>query len=73
MKVQKILDEMDVRAPQVALSTVIGELTLNNDEELGVDWFGKYKGKLVGISRNTGAPIPQATAASSPRSPEPRR
>ncbi|HST30773.1 MAG TPA: secretin N-terminal domain-containing protein, partial [Chthoniobacterales bacterium] len=64
VKVQKVLDEMDVKAPQVALTTVIGELTLSNDEELGVDWFGKYKGKLVGISRNTGAPIPQATAAS---------
>jgi type II secretion system protein D len=65
VKVQKILDEMDVKAPQVALSTVIGELTLSNDEELGVDWFGKYKGKLVGISRNTGAPIPNPTAAPS--------
>ena len=39
MKVQKILDEMDVKAPQVALSTVIGELTLTNDEEFGVDYF----------------------------------
>src|SRR5438552_2880504 len=29
VKVQKILDEMDVKAPQVALSTVIGELTLS--------------------------------------------
>ena len=27
VKVEKILDEMDVKAPQVALSTVIGELT----------------------------------------------
>ncbi len=42
VKVQKVLDEMDVKAPQVALTTVIGELTLNNDEELGVDWFAKY-------------------------------
>src|SRR5437868_4549255 len=39
VKVIKILDEMDVKSPQVALSTVIGELTLNNDEEFGVDWF----------------------------------
>ena len=52
MKVEKILDEMDVKAPQVALSTVIGELTLSNNEEFGVDWFAKYKTKLVGISRN---------------------
>jgi type II secretory pathway component GspD/PulD (secretin) len=65
VKVAKILDEMDVKAPQVALSTVIGELTLNNNEEFGVDWFAKYKNKVVGISRNTGAPIPGASAAPS--------
>src|SRR5207253_10287695 len=52
MKVEKILDEMDVKAPQVALSTVIGQLTLSNNEEFGVDWFAKYQNKLVGISRN---------------------
>jgi general secretion pathway protein D len=52
VKVEKILDEMDVRAPQVALSTVIGQLTLTNNEEFGVDWFAKYQNKLVGISRN---------------------
>ena len=60
VKVEKILDEMDVKAPQVALSTVIGELTLNNDEEFGVDYFAKYKNKVVGISRNTGVPLPFA-------------
>src|SRR6266542_2428092 len=52
VKVGKILDEMDVKAPQVALSTVIGQLTLSNNEEFGVDWFAKYDKKLVGISRN---------------------
>ena len=52
VKVQKILDEMDVKAPQVALSTVSGQLTLSNNEEFGVDWFAKYDKKLVGISRN---------------------
>jgi general secretion pathway protein D len=65
VKVQKVLDEMDVKAPQVALTTVIGELTLNNDEELGVDWFAKYDRKVVGISRNnsnTQAPIPFPSA-----------
>jgi general secretion pathway protein D len=65
-KVQKVLDELDVKAPQVALSTVIGELTLSNDEELGVDWFARYDQHIVGISRNTGAPIPNPTAAASP-------
>ena len=72
VKVEKLLDEMDVKAPQVALSTVIGELTLNNDEELGVDYFAKYKNKVVGFSRNTGVPLPFPTAtvtASGSRSP----
>jgi general secretion pathway protein D len=65
VKVGKILDEMDVSAPQVALSTVIGELTLNNNEEFGVDYFAKYKNKVVGISRNTGVPIPFGSATPS--------
>jgi general secretion pathway protein D len=39
VKIEKILDEMDVKAPQVALSTVIGELTLNKNEDFGVDYF----------------------------------
>jgi type II secretion system protein D len=52
MKVEKILDEMDVKAPQVALSTVIGQLTLSNNEEFGVDWFAKYNRRFVGTSRN---------------------
>jgi general secretion pathway protein D len=65
VKVEKILDEMDVKSPQVALSTVIGELTLNNDEEFGVDWFLKYDRKAAGFSRNTNAPIPFPSAAPS--------
>ena len=36
VKVGKLLDEMDVKAPQVTLSTVIGELTLNNEEDFGL-------------------------------------
>ena len=74
VKVEKILDEMDVKAPQVALSTVIGQLQLNNNEEFGVDWFAKYQNKLVGISRNNSIfgnnapaiPIPSVAPAISP-------
>lgn len=70
VKVEKILDEMDVPAPQVALSTVIGELTLNDDEEFGADWFLKYKNKVLGVSKNAGVPLPfpTATAAGTPTS-----
>src|SRR5438093_8807283 len=71
VKVIKILDQMDVKSPQVALSTVIGELTLNNDEEFGVDWFLKYRNKVVGTSRNNPQssvpiPFPAASPAASP-------
>jgi type II secretion system protein D len=71
-KVEKILDEMDVKAPQVSLSTVIGQLTLSNNEEFGVDWFAKYNRRFVGTSRNNrsvfgtndpGVPIPGSSAA----------
>jgi general secretion pathway protein D len=70
VKVEKILDEMDVKAPQVALSTVIGQLTLNNNEEFGVDYFAKYK-QFVGTSRNNSVfgannpliPVPNPSAS----------
>src|SRR5207249_15105 len=73
MKVEKILDEMDVKAPQVALSTVIGQLTLSNNEEFGVDWFAKYNNRFVGVSRNNtvfgnnnpAIPIPAVSPGSS--------
>ncbi len=65
-KVSKILDEMDVKAPQVALSTVIGELRLNNNEEFGIDYLLQFKKNNIAQSpdvgvggglRNTGASI----------------
>ncbi len=67
LKVSKILDQMDVRAPQVALSTVIGELGLNNEEQFGVDYFLQFKKKNLafgntqvgagGATGNTGQPV----------------
>ena len=60
VKVMKILDEMDVKAPQVALSTVIGELQLDKNDEFGVDYFGRAKESVSGVitSRNAGALLP---------------
>ncbi len=65
----KILDEMDVKAPQVVLSTVIGELRLNNDENFGVDYFlrgndGRTNGAV--IARNAGGLLPFASPGGSP-------
>lgn len=56
VKVAKILDEMDVSSPQVALSTVIGELTLSNNEEFGIDWFVRGGQRGVGTTNFTGIP-----------------
>src|SRR5205085_31112 len=56
VKVGKILDEMDVKAPQVALSTVIGELTLSDDEEFGVDYFARANKKIAATTNFTGIP-----------------
>jgi type II secretion system protein D len=56
VKVEKILDEMDVKAPQVVLSTVIGELTLNNNEEFGIDYFGRLNPHVAGTTNFTGIP-----------------
>jgi type II secretory pathway component GspD/PulD (secretin) len=53
-KVTKILDEMDVKAPQVALSTVIGELTLSNNQEFGVDYFLRASRRAAGTTNFTG-------------------
>ena len=70
VKVEKILDEMDVKAPQVALSTVIGELTLNKDEEFGVDYFLHANKKIVGTTNFTGIP-PFAGGGTTTTSPVP--
>src|SRR5437879_2645051 len=70
VKVEKILDEMDVKAPQVALSTVIGELTLNKDEEFGVDYFLRANKKVAGTTNFTGIP-PFAGGGTTMTSPNP--
>ena len=41
-KISTLLDQLDVRAPQVMLNTVIGEFTLNNDSNIGVDYLLHY-------------------------------
>jgi general secretion pathway protein D len=48
-KVRTILDKLDRRPQQVYLSTVIGELQLNNNFQFGVDWVQTFK-KISGSS-----------------------
>jgi type II secretion system protein D len=79
-KVFKLLDQIDVRSPQVMLTAVIGELTLDANEEFGIDYL-LHSGSLTGgttglgltsavpgLARNAGgslANIISATATSS--------
>jgi general secretion pathway protein D len=59
VKVMKILDEMDIKAPQVILSTVIGELRLSDNKEFGVDYFGRHHtnaGNGAATTNFTGVP-----------------
>ena len=51
----------------MALSTVIGQLTLTNNEEFGADYFAKYGKRFVGISNNLSG-LPNAPAIPVPSS-----
>ena len=64
VKVGKLLDEMDVKAPQVALSTVIGELTINNEKDFGIDYFARNANRAAGTTKFTG--VGPATGGSNP-------
>ncbi|MDD5348919.1 MAG: secretin N-terminal domain-containing protein, partial [Chthoniobacteraceae bacterium] len=60
-KVFSLLDQIDVRAPQVMLTAVIGELTLNDNEQFGIDYL-LSKGNLR--SAITSGTLPWAIPAS---------
>ena len=77
-KIFTLLDQLDVRAPQVMLSTVIGEFTLNNDSNFGIDYLLHYpsgplasllsgsSGSALGstgfLNGNSGAAVSQFTS-----------
>ncbi len=61
-KIFTLLDQLDVRAPQVMLNTVIGEFTLNNDSNVGVDYLlhypsGSISSLLSGVSGTTSSTL----------------
>jgi type II secretory pathway component GspD/PulD (secretin) len=69
VKVEKLLDEMDVKAPQVVLSTVIGELGITNETDVGFDYFARANNRAAATTNFTGskpfaggsAPIPNTS------------
>ena len=55
-KVFKLLDQIDVRAPQVMLTAVIGELTLDNNEEFGIDYLFN-RGNIADVIGSSGSSL----------------
>lgn len=46
--VERLLDQIDVKADQIMISTVIGQLNLTNNRELGVDYLVNSGPDIVG-------------------------
>ena len=67
-KVFEILDQLDVRTPQVIIRTVIGELTLDNSHELGFQYLLRTNRGSLLSQFNAGqlGTTSTATAAASP-------
>lgn len=46
--IDKLLDQIDVKAEQVMISTVFGQLSLGNSTTTGVDWIRSFRGNEDG-------------------------
>ena len=56
--IERLLDQIDVKPDQVMISTVIGQLTLNDDFKVGLDYL-KLGNNFVGRGGNgSGNPLP---------------
>ncbi|MFD0894786.1 hypothetical protein KBB96_04785 [Luteolibacter ambystomatis] len=48
--IEKLLDQVDVKADQVMISTVFGQLTVNDDLNYGVDFLKTFGNKKTGVA-----------------------
>jgi len=58
--IENLLDQVDVKADQVMISTVFGQLSLGKSTSTGVDWLRAYRGNNnggVAGSNITGGPV----------------
>ncbi len=57
--INNLLDEIDVKADQVMVSTVFGQLNLNDSEKYGFNWLQKLNNDSTGtIAGGIGSPLP---------------
>ncbi len=63
--INNLLDEIDVKADQVMISTVFGQLTLGNEIEFGIDWLRSLDTTGDGsITGSVGGALPAINAIS---------
>ena len=63
-KIFEVLDQLDVRTPQVVIRTVIGELSLTDDHEFGLNYLLRSnRGSL--LSQFNASQLPAGTTAAS--------
>ncbi len=58
--IEKLLDQVDVKADQVMISTVFGQLSLGDSTSTGVDWLRSFRGDEgggIGGSSIGGGPV----------------
>ena len=66
-KVFEVLDQLDVRSPQVIIRTVIGELSLNDGKEFGLNYLLRSnRGSILSNFNASQLPTGAATPAASP-------
>ena len=63
--IERLLDQIDVKPDQVMISTVIGQLTLNDSKEFGVNYLFNDGDLAVGGGGSGGSILPSATGAAS--------
>ena len=61
--IERLLDQIDVKPDQVMISTVIGQLTLNESKEFGMNYLFNDGDLALGGGGSGGAIIPLAAAA----------
>jgi len=69
--IEKLLDQIDVRPDQVMISTVIGQLTHNNDREFGVNYLFRAEDFKAGGGAGPILPILPIADGSNARFPQP--
>lgn len=58
--IERLLDQVDVKAEQVMISTIFGQLTLNDDLDYGVEWLRTFKPKTYLAPDGTVVTVPSS-------------